>query len=273
VLKKPSYVIGAGLVAISIVSGTSSGNAALAQGSAGNPLVFQAAAPDAASLQSTLDQFRLALGGENNLAVAGPLAEGRREINWDGGGSTVTSLVPTPFEGFLISRGALFTTPGSGFVQATVEGLATTFENPTYATIFKAFSPFRLFSPIGSRVTEVTFFIPGGLNITATTKGFGAVFSDVDEPNGSVEGAKKTNGSSSALISYFDAEGRVLYSSFVPASPGDGGQSFFGIVFEDARIASVRITAGDVRPGAGDAPGRDIVMMDDFIFGEPQGLQ
>ncbi len=61
------------------------------------PTVFQAAGPDIASIQGTVDQFRAALGGVNNGNVAGPLDAGRREINWDGGGSTATSPAPTPF--------------------------------------------------------------------------------------------------------------------------------------------------------------------------------
>jgi hypothetical protein len=64
-----------------------------------------------------------------------------------------------------------------------------------------------------------------------------------------------------------------LFSSFVPASPGDRGLSFLGIKFRDARIASVRITTGDVAPGPHDDEKLDIVMMDDFIYGEPRTLQ
>ena len=63
-----------------------------------------------------------------------------------------------------------------------------------------------------------------------------------------------------------------LFSSSVPASPGNGSFSFFGIVFNDARIASVRIKTGDVAPGPNDDRNHDIVMMDDFIYGEPQLL-
>jgi hypothetical protein len=63
-----------------------------------------------------------------------------------------------------------------------------------------------------------------------------------------------------------------LFSSFVPASPGDGNQSFFGVKFNDARIARVRITTGDVAPGPDDDSKNDIVMMDDFIYGEPVAL-
>ncbi len=64
-----------------------------------------------------------------------------------------------------------------------------------------------------------------------------------------------------------------LFSSSVPASPGGGNLSFFGIVFGDARIAAVRIQAGNVAPGASDDARHDIVMMDDFIYGEPQLLK
>jgi len=74
-------------------------------------------------------------------------------------------------------------------------------------------------------------------------------------------------------MEYFDDHGKLIFSSFVPASPGDGGFSFFGIVFDDddaQRIARVRITTGDVAPGPDDDEKRDIVMMDDFIYGEPQ---
>ena len=76
----------------------------------------------------------------------------------------------------------------------------------------------------------------------------------------------------STLIQYFDKDSRILFSSSVPASPGSGSFSFFGIVFNDARIASVRIKTGDVAPGPNDDASHDIVMMDDFIYGEPQLL-
>ena len=172
---------------------------------------------------------------------------------------------------FLNSRGANITTPGTGFVQAPLDGLVTTFANPTYATIFQTFSPVRFFSPVGSNKTDVEFFQPGsGTDIPATTNGFGAVFSDVDRPNGSGPGGKNAVRKGSTLIEYFDQDSRVIFSSFVPASPGDGSLSFLGVVFEDARIARVRITTGDKAPGLDDIARRDIVMMDDFLYGEPQ---
>ena len=81
--------------------------------------------------------------------------------------------------------------------------------------------------------------------------------------------SKRGNRGASTLIKYFGVDNKVLFSSFVPASPGDGSLSFFGIVFDDARITRVRITTGDVAPGPDDDGQNDIVVMDDFIYAEP----
>jgi hypothetical protein len=67
-------------------------------GKDGNDLevtVFQAAGPNVASIQSNVDAYRAALGDPNNGNGPGPLATGRREINWDGGGGvTATAIGP-----------------------------------------------------------------------------------------------------------------------------------------------------------------------------------
>jgi hypothetical protein len=242
--------------------------------------VFQAAGPNGNSIQSTITEFQNALGANNGITTVPPvtpLTTGRREINWDGGSTanTTTTLTPTPIlDQFLSGRGARFTTPGTGFVQATPSGLAAAdvFANPSYATIFKAFSLQRLFSPIGSNVHDTLFFVPGhGDEQPATTRGFGAVFSDIDLPDGSGPGEKEGNRHASTLIEFYGANGDLLFSSFAPASPGDGNLSFFGIVFDDARIARVRIIAG-ATPGVDDTRRVDVVMMDDFIYGEPQRI-
>jgi hypothetical protein len=236
-----------------------------------SPKVFQAAGPNADSIRSTVDNFRNAFGGINNNSNPGPIDGGRREINWDGGGSTATSPGPTPFDVFLNTRGNRSTTPGTGFVQATAQGLADFFGQPEYATIFAPFSQSRLFSSVGSNITDTTFFVPGhGDTQPAVTRGFGLVFTDVDQPDGSGPGTKKGNRHASTLVEYFDANGALLFSSFVPASPGDRSLSFFGIIFDDARIASVHIVAGGAIPGEDDS--NDAVVMDDFIYGEPVGI-
>jgi hypothetical protein len=71
------------------------------------------------------------------------------------------------------------------------------------------------------------------------------------------------------LIDYFDAKNRLLFRGVVPASPGDATFSFLGVVFDEAVIARVRIRTGDTAPGPNDGR-REIVVMDDFIYGEPQ---
>ena len=241
-------------------------------------VIFQAAGPNAASIQSAVDAFRAALGNPNGNA-AGPLPSGRREINWDGGGGVDATTAPvTPFNVFLNTRGGQFTTPGIGLSQAppsggAQNGVAGLFNNPSYGDEFAAFSPLRLFTPVGSNITEALFFVPGSQGtVRATVRGFGAVFTDVDQPDGSGPGQKHGNRGSSTLMEFFDINGRLLFSSFVPASPGNRGLSFLGIKFADARIASVRITTGDSVPGPNDDNKHDIVMMDDFIYGEPQPL-
>jgi hypothetical protein len=244
------------------------------------PTVFQAAGPTASSIQSTVDQFRAALGDPNNGNAAGPLESGRREINWDGGGGVDATTAPvTPFDVFLNTRGGRFTTPGAGLSQAppsggAQNGLAGLFNNPTYAISFSTFSPLRLFTPVGSNVTEASFFVPGFSGVfPATVRGFGAVFTDVDEPDGLGPLKRRANPrGASTLMEFFDEDNRLIFSGFVPASPGDGRLSFLGIVFDDARIARVRITAGNVAPGPDDGGENDVVMMDDFIYGEPQPL-
>jgi hypothetical protein len=241
----------------------------------GTPLVFQAAGPDATSIQGAVDAFRAALG-DNNLNNPGPIQKGRREINWDGGNPNLlaTTAPVNPFLVFQNTRGSQFKTPGLGLSQAPPSGgpqggLAVLFGNPSYARIFRAFSLSRLFTPVGSNITVATFSIPGtNGNAPAAVRGFGAVFTDVDQPDGT-----GVAGKGSSRIEYFDKSGKLLFSSFVPASPGDGNLSFFGIKFDDARIASVRITAGNVAPGPNDDAAHDVVMMDDFIYGEPQLLQ
>jgi hypothetical protein len=224
------------------------------------PITFSASGADAAAIQPTVDAFRAALGDPNNANNPGPLPSGRREINWDGGGSLDTSVAGTPFTGFQNIRGATMATPGTGFVQAPTSGLATQFSNASYATAFAPFSAARLFSPIGSNLTDVTFSIPGsGGAAPATVSAFGAVFSDVDDAG-------------STTLEFFGPGDAPLGSPFTVANTlGTATFSFLGVRFDAGeQIARVRITTGDLAPGLDDLPGvYDIVMMDDFLYAEP----
>lgn len=242
-----SRLVGAGLAAL-FVAWTSP---ALA-----GAIVTSAAGPNAASIQGTVDSFRAALGNPNNGNAPGPLPVGHREINWDGAPPTTnTALVGNPFAGFLNTRGALFTTPGTGFIQATPAGMAANFMNSDFGTDFKTFSDPRLFAPIGSNVHDATFFIPGTAGqVPATVSGFGAVFTDVEQAN-------------TSSLQFFGADGNSLGVFAVP--PFDNGLSFLGVIFDAGeRITRVRITSGTA--ALGNASGQDFVALDDFIFAEPR---
>ena len=219
------------------------------------PLVFSGSGSDEAAIQAVVDSFRAAVGNPNNGNTPSPLPAGRREINWDGGGTTATTVSGTPFTGFLNNRGALFATPGTGFIQASPTDLGTHFNNATYGSVFETFSPLRLFAPIGSNITDMSFFIPGtNGGVAATAAAFGAVFSDVDFAN-------------TASIQYFDLNGVSLGTFF--ALPANEGLSFLGVQFTGGElIGRVRITTGNSSLGPNDGGGVDVVVMDDFLYAE-----
>src|SRR5215217_5775845 len=220
---------------------------------------------NAAAIQATVDAYRATLG-TLNPNQAGSFGSGRREINWDGVPDAASAPNNLPLQFFNINspRGVVLSTPGTG-VQVSANAVnpsipPTPIEfgniNPTYPTIFQTFSAQKLFTPIGSNVTDVTFFVPGS-NTPATVSGFGAVFTDVDTPN-------------VTSIQYFDFNGTSLGTFFVPATAGSESLSFLGVQFNAGeRVARVRITTGNTAVGPNDAPGVDIVVMDDFIYGEP----
>ena len=228
------------------------------------PVVFSAGGSTPASIQATVDAFRASLGAVNNGNAPGPLFSGRREINWDGGGAVTPTVTGTPLTAFENIRGAIFTTNGTGFVQASPADLATQFANPSYSALFTTFSPLRLFTPIGSNQTEGVFSIPGtsGL-VLAPVSGFGAVFTDVDLAN-------------TTSIQYFDASNTSLGTFFVPPGvPGAASNqslSFLGVSFTTERISRVKITTGNSSLGPNEAGGLDLVVMDDFIYSEPQSV-
>ena len=221
------------------------------------PIVFSDIGADAAAIQDGVDSFRAAIGNPNNGDTPGPLPAGRREINWDGGGALISTVSGTPFTGFLNNRGALFATPGTGFIQASPTDLGTHFNNATYGSVFETFSPLRLFAPISSNITDVFFFIPGtNGGIAATVSAFGVVFSDVDL-------------GSTTSLQFFDLSAGSLGTFF--ALPENEGLSFLGVLFTGGElIGRVRITTGNSGLGPNEFGGVDVVAMDDFLYAEPR---
>ena len=226
--------------------------------------IFSDSGANVASITDTVNAFRAALGNPNNGNNPGPLPGGRREINWDGGGPPVINgTAPvTPFTTFQDSRGATFTTPGTGLTQAAATGglLSLDLINLTYATLFAPFSPNRLFAPIGSNITDGAFFLPGtGGTTPAGVMGFGAVFSDVDLAGTSIAFATTAGG---------------IGPLAVPTFSGDQTFSFLGILLApgEGLITSVRIVTGTTALGPSESLGVDLVVMDDFLYAEPQAV-
>jgi hypothetical protein len=218
---------------------------------------YSAAGIDAAAIQGVVDAFRNAVGSPNNLNTPGPLPSGRREINWDGGGAgaaaTTFPIPMTTFNTVPLTRGAVFTTPGTNFEISGQPTPEFGDLNATYPAIFTTFSSPRLFTSVGSNITDVHFFTPG-TDIAATTNAFGAVFTDVDL-------------AATTSVEYFNRADESLAKLFVP--PSDNGLSFVGVVFSNERVARARIISGNSAPGPSESSVVDVVVMDDFIYGEP----
>jgi hypothetical protein len=211
-----------------------------------------------------IKRFRKLLGPDNGGAPGGD-PKGHREINWDGVPDELASPNALPGDYFNAkvaprARGAILATPGDHVaVSADSDNPSHTPVrfgdiNPTYTNLFKAFSPERLFSPIGSNVVNLTFRVPG-TNTPAVVTGFGAVYTDID---------KKKN----TAFQYFDKQGRSLGKFAAPVSKG--GFSFLGVVFARPRVARVRIQYGTGKLGPNESKKYDVAVMDDFLYGEPQ---
>ncbi len=223
---------------------------------AATPIEFTASG----NILAEVNSFRAAIGGVNNGNTPGAQGAGRREINWDGGGSLLSVPAPSPSMVFQ-NRGSIFTTDGTGFQQATADeagGLGDQFPLQDYETEFVRFSEARLFVPVGSNTTNVFFSVPGSNGtLPAVVSAFGAVFSDVDVAD-------------ATTIQFFDINDMLLWTLAAPVSPG--GLSFAGVLFTTESIARVRITTGNAILGATDAGATDVVAMDDFIFAEPTAV-
>lgn len=229
-------------------------------------------AADVAGITVVRDTFRTNLGGGTTAGANGLFNDGtlqRREINWDGvpGAKSAPNSLNPDFFNVNSPRGVVFTTPGIGFQVSGAAGdvgagqpAPPNFGNidASYSSTFSPFSAQRLFTVIGSNQMDVLFFVPG-TSTPGATKGFGVIFSDVDVPG-------------TTALQFFDING-VSLGAFA-ASPQSSGFSFLGAFFNDGTtpIARVRITLGNTALGAGvtdNGTTRDLVVMDDFLYGNP----
>ncbi|MEO8140276.1 MAG: hypothetical protein ABI742_11550 [Gemmatimonadota bacterium] len=214
------------------------------------------------NLAQALADFRHALGDSVNRA-AGEQAAGRREVNWDGVSGAVLNVdtFPADFFNRVVPRGQVYATEGTGF-RVSDNALADL--NPAYATQFAAFSPTKIFIPVGSKAMTVNFFVAGSTT-PARVNGFGVVFSDVD-------------GERSTTLAFYDSRGRLLRQISVPVRTDAAGFSFVGVSFSSPVIAKVRIVSGQaaitgLNTDISIDGTTDLVAMDDFISGEPHAIR
>ena len=226
----------------------------------GAPVVVKGAG----DIDAQVEEFRGQLGPDNGGAPDGN-PDGRREINWDKVPDQLAAPNALPADFFNgaadpRARGALLETPGDHVAVSAdsdnPDGAAVRFGdvNPSYSEQFKTFSKERLFSPIGSNIVDLTFYVPG-TDTPAVTRGFGAVYTDIDREE-------------NTAFEYFDANGDSLGKFAAPVS--DAGLSFLGVAFPNPVVARVRIEYGSGKLGPDESPGYDVAVMDDFIYGEPQ---
>jgi hypothetical protein len=213
---------------------------------------------------TAVDKYR-ALLGDDNGGEPTTHESGRREINWDAVPDEFAAPNALPADFFNApadprARGVVLETEGDHVAVSAdddnPENAAPRFAdiNPSYTDTFSTFSEPRLFSPVGSNVVNLQFYVPG-TSTPAVARGFGAVYTDVDREE-------------TASFELFDAQGHSLETFAVPVSKN--GLSFLGIAYAEPVVARVRIVYGNTELGPDDDDQYDVAVMDDFIFGEPQ---
>jgi hypothetical protein len=222
------------------------------------------AAGDSAAIATKLGEFRAAAGATANT-TPGAIG-GRREVNWDGVPANITNTDNFPFDFFGASdaalpagrkRGLIYQNTGTSF---RVDSTSFSEIEASYADQFKPFSKKKLFAYMGNNVSEISFKVPG-TNTDAFVKSFAVIFTDVDAAN-------------STSIEFFNGT-----KSLGVIKAGIAPQAFtlLGARFPDEKITKIKIVSGEVPLAAGvkdmsNGGTKDLVVMDDFIYSEPEAL-
>jgi hypothetical protein len=220
--------------------------------------------------------FKTAMGGADN-GDTGPQSTGFRTINWDDvsltatdGSFTNTVITPNHTVAVPLNRFQQRGTVLNNTLPVTDSGFTT--ENPglTPPPQFVPFSGGQIVGMYNQNFFDLHFVVPSAatqLPVAAGTRGFGAIFLDVDHDN-------------SAGLKFF--HGSTLLGSFlVPAGPS-GEPVFLGVLFDNPVVTSVSIGNGEaalfnfdgttVTSGPPDTTvsgSVDQVALDDFAFAEP----
>ncbi|WP_128546438.1 hypothetical protein [Larkinella soli] len=217
------------------------------------------------NINAKLDEFRALLGTPVNTTPN--QTAGRREVNWDGVPANLTNVNTFPGDFFNNTdpngpagrkRGLVTTISGGG------AGAGFRISDNDFADLaasngdqFNAFSPARTFATVGVNHHDVTFQVPG-TTTAATVKGFGVVFSDVDDAN-------------ATTMEFFEGD-KSLGKFKAPVRSDAAGISFLGVFFPENKVSRVRVTTGNTALGANvtDGGSYDLVVVDDFLYDEPK---
>ncbi|PXF39646.1 hypothetical protein BWQ96_03556 [Gracilariopsis chorda] len=238
-------------------------------------IILTDAAHKAAGINGTVLRYKELLGGDDNGNAPGPLEKGQRSINWDAG--IVPFNMPGDFFNTRVTRGAVLMAKGGKFAVSNPampppeDDRFSSLLPKSISNQFRRFSLERLFTPVLSNRFAIKFQIPAKTD-AAKVSGFGAVFTDVDK-------VRRTT------MVYLDKNGCRIAKINVP--PKGRGLSFAGLVVVDKYnpkktipvISKVLVKLGntpvsrfsELRRFHGYRPRRrtDVVVMDDFFYGEP----
>ncbi|MFI5128992.1 MAG: hypothetical protein ACHQFX_03325 [Chitinophagales bacterium] len=216
-------------------------------------------------ITAKVNEFRTILGSVLNTTPG--QTSGRREINWDAVPDMFASQkIPSDFfnpvapgSNTALQRGFRY----AAAVDARISSNGFANIDASNGTEFSAFSGAKVFSAVSSNVWNVEFEVPGQ-SVAASVKGFGAVFSDVDDP-------------AATSVEYFSGD-RSLGVYKVPAAGGSGKFSFLGVYFPGEKVTKIRIRQGStvIANGVKDITSGgtvDLVVMDDFLYDEPKAIE
>ena len=233
--------------------------AGLANNARATIVTFEANGTSPASITLTRDAFRTAVGGGTVAAANGDFGGVRREINWDAvpAGFSDPNLLPGTFFNSNSPRGAVFSTPGTGFLVSS-DPATPLFGFPAD---LQTFSPSKLFATVGSNVMDISFFVPGTAT-PATTGAFGVIFVDAEDAN-------------QTKVEFFDAANSLIYSLFALAGANQSLSFIGGVATSGERISKVRITMPQnflISNGVRNSELTDFVVMDDFLYATPAAI-
>ena len=203
---------------------------------------------------------------------------GPGEINWDGGGSTATHPALTHSPYFSTAAAPTSRRPVSGFVRppSTASCLDVRQSPPTRQDL-PAVQPGAVLQP-GRQQRDRSRVLCAGrrTNVPAADRRVRRRLLRVWIGRRTTS-ATGIASATSTVIEYLDwLDVNIFYRGIVPASPRRCELlSFFGILLSQGReVARVKDHDREqgAKPGRNDTRQRDIVMMDDFLSGEPKAL-